>query len=159
MNNALLRFLAAIMLSASLPLAGCSAMDKGKSDKLENLQGEWVLTRIRAESNTRLGKEKGISYTVAFGAGGKASGTIACNRWHGGYELVNEQIRFTAPGMTRKRCFIKDPVLQNLERSFLNRLEGLVNYRLTELELAINVSDGEIWYFSRLKQQPPTFNQ
>lgn len=127
-------------------------MDQNQAGKLENLQGEWVLTRIKAESNIMLKKTKGASFTLALGEEGKAYGSVACNRWNGGYELMNDQIRFGASASTRKRCIIKDPILQSLEQRYLSELEGPVNYRLTELELAIDINDKETWYFTRAKK-------
>jgi heat shock protein HslJ len=113
---------------ACVPKQGALNASSGPAD-LENV--EWTLTEL---DGAALQATSRPAPTLKLSSKDhRASGFAGCNRFTGGYELVDERLRFNALATTRMACPEPTP-----EPALLKALEATASWKVTgrTLELA-----------------------
>ncbi len=102
----------------------------------------WKLTKLNGTENTEFGAEE-ESFTVQFLPENKLSGTGACNRFNGEYEITtSDELKITMGGSTRMAC----PNL-NLEQDFFKALSEVTKYSVSANTLTLFNGDNSVAEF------------
>ncbi|CBL45469.1 Hypothetical protein HDN1F_18860 [gamma proteobacterium HdN1] len=153
--------LRAIALSGAILLAGgCTMLSASTPMPLGNWQ---LVEAIAAQNQTTIQTTKAAStqltdraphFTLNLAEKGRASGTVACNRWHGHTMIKNNRLLLQGAASTRARCIIADEALQQIERSWLTRLQSGSEIQTTQKQLRLRFDDGTTWVFERRNESP-----
>ena len=95
-----------LMLILSI-VAGPVTTGLGQPDSSDNLSGtSWQLVKFQSSDGTMLVPAGDRSkYTIAFGANGRATVRVDCNRGSGGWKYKGpNQIQFGSMSVTRAKC-------------------------------------------------------
>lgn len=125
------------LFASILLIAGCSA---------QNLkpQGSWQLQRVEFPQQPPMFVQG--SYSINF-AEDKASGMLACNRWHSEFTFAMDYLKFIQPGTTRKAC--RTSLQGDLAAQYLHALELGGQWQNTAEKATFINRDGTLWYFIR----------
>ena len=91
-----------VVLLAVLLAAGCAQAPQQPADSL--VGPTWRLVRFQGGDDRVMVPGDRTSYTLAFGADGRVSARIDCNRGAGGYKLSGSSIEFGPMAITRAMC-------------------------------------------------------
>lgn len=125
---------------------GCQSLTENQA----RLEGNWQLVAVNGEALPKLAR--GQQFSANFSGKGSASGSVACNRWHGQYEHNAEQIMVSKAATTRKACLLNSTFLSQLERDFLTSLQNARIEHLTHQDLVIKDAAGKTLSFVRQGQ-------
>jgi len=101
----------------------------------------WQLVRFRGGDDKVLTPGDGARYTLAFGADGRVSARIDCNRGSGGYKLPgNNQIEFGPMAVTRAMC---PPGSMDMHDHILKQMPHIRSYVIKDGHLFLSLmADG-----------------
>lgn len=102
----------------------------------------WRATGINNGKGAVASLVRGTVVTIAFDAGGRASGSAGCNNFTTGYEANAPTLRFTAPASTRKMC--ADEGVMEQEAAFLAALQTVDTMRIEGNRLELRRADGAL---------------
>jgi len=111
-----------------------------QSQAVENTS--WHATGINNGKGAVASLVRGTTVTLAFDAGGRASGSSGCNNFTAGYETKGSNLRFTAPVATRRMCAGEGVMEQ--EAAFLVALQSVDTMRIEGNRLELRRADGAL---------------
>lgn len=124
-------------------MAGCANAALPSKPELDG--SEWVLFAIR--------KSRPIpnsTLTIAFD-GDQVNGSAGCNSYFGTYKIKNDEISFSAIGMTEMACMEPEGIMEQ-EMEFISYLQDAIRFKIEENRLSIIRPDGETLTFDRIKK-------
>lgn len=129
-------------------LLGCAHFGADQT----SIEGHWKLTALNGKPLPLVKKPQKVAYTLNLNSNGTAHGILACNNWRANYEHKNQQLLLDKAITTRKLCLIKQPMLKELERTFLNNLNHATIAEVNEQALVLEAADQSRWRFKKIKQ-------
>jgi len=129
----------------SLALAAALAASAAGADPAVLTGPEWVLFEL--DGRASLDEEPP---SLTFLGDGRVSAYGGCNRFNGGVDLAEGEMRFPGPmAGTMMAC---PPERMTLEQDFINRLPDIRSYRQDGALLELSTGDGAL--VMRLRQKP-----
>jgi len=126
-----------------LVMAGCASAVLPRSPELDG--SEWVLFAIR--------KSRPIpnsTLTITFNED-QVNGSAGCNSFFGTYEIKNDEISFSAMGMTEMACMQPEGIMEQ-EIEFISYLQDATRFKIEGDRLSIIRPDGETLTFDRVEK-------
>jgi para-nitrobenzyl esterase len=123
-------------------MAGCAQGPQGSMDGLGGTS--WQLVRFQGGDGKVLTPADGSKYTLAFGADGRVSARIDCNRGSGTWKSDGKSsIEFGPMAVTRAMC---PPGSMSMEDHILKQLPHIRSYVLKNGRLFLSLmADGGIY--------------
>lgn len=114
--------------------------------------GKWLLQNVTQEDGSFSLKDSQQTYTLELSSDGKATGSVACNRWHGtaSFGHLNNglgTLQLDVTGTSRKRCMFKEEHEQKLEYRYLKQLKAPATYAVANNSLTLTLSNQEVWTY------------
>src|SRR5262245_26808829 len=125
-------------LAAVILIAGCRSADPAAS---EPSAGSLVGTAWIAEQIDGQGVLDHVQSTLTFERPDRISGSAACNRYFGGFELAGSTVRLKPAGTTRMAC---PPPVMDQETKFLAALGAVTTYRRDANRLLLVDDSGRV---------------
>lgn len=116
--------------------------------------GKWLLQNVTSERDSFSLKDSQQTYTLELSNDGKATGSVACNRWHGSASYGNADnglgtLQLNVTGTSRKRCMFKNENEQQLEYRYLKQLKEPASYVIANNSLTLTLHNKEVWLYTK----------
>jgi len=136
------RFVAAVFLSVLALMAGCAGLAPQGTEGLGGTS--WQLVKFQGGDDTVLRPDDKSKYTLAFGADGRLSARIDCNRGSGAWKSPEKgRLEFGPMAVTRAMC---PP--GSLHDRILKQLPYVRSYVIKDGHLFLSLmADGGIYEF------------
>lgn len=137
-----------LVLSLML-LTACGAMAEQGDDSARGIQGYWVLQTTQQGSMRLNLDNRDSEFSLRVQSDNRARGQVACNSWQGQIRLGTGIMRLERVREGRSRCSFDDRRVAALADRYLSALSSTAHYQVDGDQLAVALSNGEIWTFQR----------
>lgn len=126
----------------TLTLAGCAMTPSApEASAPPALPGTtWSATVLARDSGALAALVPGSKITLAFGTGGRASGSAGCNRYFASYQAEGSKLSLKGGGSTRMMCGGDGVMAQ--EQAYLRALDTVATMRIEADRLELRTAAG-----------------